>query len=902
MTNTRFRAVSLSLLLVLSVVAGSVAFSGAATAATNVSITPDDATVDATNVTYTAEGDVQLGNQDTLNYVDVHLSPANVSAVGADDVTVFVDGNQYSGGITEFSASNGTVEFKLSDSESLSDGDHVEIAVADVTNPSSNFTANATLHDSGDAQFQEFQDDVVITDAANIVYDDLTVNDTSVDTGDDVRVSATVQNTGGESGTYNASLTVDGTTTASNEGTLTAGESTTTAFVTDFDSTGAYDVGIEELGPTTVSVSDELNITDGSASPTEVQPGTTVDNQNVSYTVTNLSQDGDTDVHYVEFPDALASGLSINSADSNATSITSSANLVDGFDGDGTDDTVKFATSGDGGGGIDATLSTDISVTYPSTNDTYAIDVRTVDSDGEVVTRTGVTSISASGESTDDGTTDDGNDADGNTESDNSDDMLVPAGDEEIVDDVDLIADGEDVDLVVTSDESLDRMTVAVSGPVDETFQRRDFELSRQDEMYAYTADVTTGTSGTFEATVESAVGDGMKATPDATATLTVGPSSDEGSAAAAPPWPDDSESSHTLSTTVGEDSRVAGETLRSVELGYSDAFLDAGGSVSSVSDDQNVAALTVVGADGTVKSRMGGTDAVTVNTDDGTVSLNLADVDSSRVPTLEAGDRVVVRVRPVTNPEDAGEYDTSLTLGTAGDSSVETDLSLDVRAGDATAAFASTVLTPDDERVSVDLGQSQALDSVALTASHDGSGVVNVAVPEDRPNAAADLSRPVVTVLNITRPDEVEDQSTTVSVSVEDDAYRGSSDSLTLLRYDRQSDEWVELDTGVADTSSETVTVQATTGETSLFAVTSAEMTQTASDADEQDTATPDSSSNEPASQQTATAADGQQAVDVTATSTPAGTETSSSGPGFGITLAVVAALGAVLLLARRD
>ncbi|WP_435066623.1 hypothetical protein [Haloplanus sp. C73] len=873
-----------------------VTISGAAAAATNVSISPDDSTADATNVTYTAEGNVELNNSDTLQYVDVHLSPANVSAVGSGDITVYIDGGEYTDGITEFSASDGTVEFKLSNSQSLSDGDRVRVVVGNVTNPSSDFTANATLHDTGDAQFQEFTDSVTITQPANIVYDDFAVNNTSVDTGEDVRVSATVENTGGESGTYNASLTVDGSTQAYNNGTLDAGESTTTTFVTNFSSTGEYDVSIETLGPTTVSVSDSLAITGGSATPSQVESGTTVDNQVVSYDVTNLSQDGDTDVHYIEFPNALASGLSVNYANSTATSITSSANLVDGFDDDGTDDTVKFATSGDGGGGVDTTLSVDTSVTY-ATSGTYDVDVRTVDSDGTVVSQQAVTSVTASGDSSTDETA--GGDNEG----------VVPyTGDEDpTVEDVDLTAHSVDVDLVVTTNMTLDQLQVSVSGPVDETFDREDFDLSRQDGHYEYTTDVAE-TSGTFEATVETIADDGTTVSLDQTDTLTVGlPGPPSSSAVAAPPWTGDSESVHTLSTTVPEGASVTGETLRTVEIGYSDAFLDAGGSVSSVSDDQNVATLTVVGADGTVKSRMGGTDAVTVNTDDGTVALNLADVDSSRIPTLEAGDRLVVEIRPVTNPEEAGTYETTLTLGTDTERA-STDLPLQIRADD-DAAFAAATVTPATEQASVDLTRSSAIESVTVAAESDGAGAVRVAVPQPRPNATENLSGNVVTALTVTRPPAVEDQPTTLSTSLSRDAFESAPEALTVARYDRETGEWVELDTTVAETSSDTVTLSATASETSLFAVTapvqtasdSAEMT--ASDTDETTEMPADEQSTSDGGTQATPAADDQQAQtsqDATATATPG--ETRSQAPGFGALLAVLATLGAALLLARRD
>ena len=110
MTNDfqKARALALSALLIASVVAGSVAFSGAAAAATNTSITPSDDAAGASNVTYTADGNVELSNQDTLQHVDVHLGPADASDVGESDVQLYVDGNEYTDGFSQFSSSGGT--------------------------------------------------------------------------------------------------------------------------------------------------------------------------------------------------------------------------------------------------------------------------------------------------------------------------------------------------------------------------------------------------------------------------------------------------------------------------------------------------------------------------------------------------------------------------------------------------------------------------------------------------------------------------------------------------------------------------------------------------------------------------------------------------------------------------
>ncbi|MFB6101162.1 MAG: CARDB domain-containing protein [Haloplanus sp.] len=873
MSTDEARAVLLSLLAILSVVGGTVAFGGAATAATSASISPDDSSAGATDVTYTAEANVELSNQDTLQYVDVDLGDANVSAVGSGDVRLFVDGTEYTDGFSQFSASGGTVEFKLANSRSVSDGDPVRVVVADVTNPSDDFGASVTLHDTGDSQWQSFSDTVAIDTASSITYSNLVVNRTTVSPGDDVEVTATVENTGGSSGTYNASLRVDGIVQRYSNGTLDSGSSTTVSFVIDFGSTGTYDVGIETLGSTSVGVVGPTDILGGSADPARVRPGETVNNQEVMIEVANVSQDGDTDTHYVEFPNALASGLSVNSVDSSATSITSSPNLVDGFDDDGVTETVEFATSGDAGSTVDTTLTVDASVTYPDTQESYPVDARTVDSTGDTVTKFRVVGIEALSEDDDGG-----------------DDTVPSPGSVELsVTSFRLVAGSEDVDVVVSTTRSVDTLRVSVSGAADAELVRSDFTVRERDGNVTYVADVETGTTGTVSATVETVAAEGSPISPDVSDALTVGPSGTGGaSAVATPPWTEESDSAHTFVATISENSAVANETLRNVDIGYSRAFLNGSGSVSSVSDDQNVVMLKVVAEDGSVKSKMGGTDAVTVNVDDGTVELDLADVDSSRKPTLAPGDRVLVRIRPVTNAEVGDTYETTLTLETTGGNSAQTDLNLEIRTEASTDAFASAVVQPSDERVSVDLIRSSDVGSVTVASDADAAGTVRVTIPRDRPDVASDLAGSVVTTMTIARPDPVEDESATISTSIARDAFEGSADALVLARYDTESGEWVKLDTTVTSSDANTVTLQATTSETSLFAVTDSDGKQMQDGQDGKQMQD-----------------DSQQTAEPTDTAQPTSTdaeETSSSGAGFGVVLSALAVLGAALLLARRN
>jgi len=897
----KVRALALSLVVVLSVLAATTAFTGAVAGATNVSISPDDNDAGAGNVAYTSEGNVELANQDTLQYVDVHLGPADVSAVGEGDVDVFVDGNEYTDGLTQFSASNGTVEFKLSNSQSVSDTDPVRIVVADVTNPSDDFGANTTLHDSGDDQWQEFTDTVSIDTPANISYSDLGFadsrsggNDTTINAGENLNVSATVNNSGEQNGTYNASLEVDGGVQQFNNGTIEGESNTTTSFVTNFSSPGEYNVTIGNLSTTEVTVTGPLGIADGSADPSTVDAGTTVSNQKVYVDVANVSQDGDTDVHYVEFPNALAGNLSVNSASANATSVTSSPNLVDGYDNDGTVDTVRFATSGDGGGDIALNLTVDVDVDYPDENRTYGIDARTTDSGGETATQSDVANVSAEGASGGDtggtdgdtgGTDGDTGGTDGDTGGEADSDGSDGDGDDRVpsVRHFGLTVEGQDVDVTVTVTAPVDELRVDISGPVETELTRSDFTRLRQYSAYVYAANVSTTKTGTFDATLEVAANDNGNGASNETSSVTVGSAdSVEASVVAAPPWTGESESVHTVTMPVSDDSGVASETLDAVVIGYSDEFLDAGGSVSSVSDDQNVATLQVLTASGRVKSTMGDTDAVAVNVVSGEVRLDLSDVDSSRRPTLASGDRVVVRIRPVTNPETAGHYDADVTLRSAAGHSDTASPAVHIRDRTDAMAVATEFVEPADEKVSLDLPNSRAVKAVRIASEANTSGSVRVVVPDDRPPVADDAPGSVITTMNVSRPAPVENTSATLTVTLSTEAFAGDASDLAMARYDASADGWERLDTEVVSRSDGEVTIEATTSRTSLFAVTS-----TGDTGEQQTEATPTSDENTPRSTPT----------DVEETPTPTGV------PGFGVSVSVVALLGAALLaLGRRD
>jgi len=689
-STEKLRTLTLVSMLILSVVAGTVALSGTAAAAANVSITPDDDDAGASGVTYTAEGTVEVDNQDTLQHIDIHLSPADVSNVGESDVSVFIDGNEYTDGLTQFSASGGTIEFKLSNSRSVSDGDPVRVVVAGVTNPSDDFDANVTLHDTGDAKWQTFADTVSIDTPPVISYSNLAFedsrasgNDTTVDVGESLDISAVVSNSGEQAGTYNASLKIDGVVVAWNNGTVAGNSQQTITFTRSFDSAGAHNVGIETLGPTEVTVTGPAQVVDGSVDPSAVEPGTTVTNQQVFVDVADVSQDGDTDWHYVEFPNDLASSLSVNTVDANATSITSSPNLVDGFDTDGVDDTVKFATSGDGGGDIDLRLTADVDVNYPDTETTYGIDARVEDSDGGTDTQSDVAVISTE-----------------STPTISSFDATNPAD--------------RDVSVSFDANEQLADIAVDLtdsSGTTVTTLTEGNFTESGNGGTWTYQTTTTLAEDGDYDATLVTAADDaGNDGASGQTDTVTI----NTNSVTSASITPDDHNASASGVTYTAEGNVELSnqDTLQHIDIHLSPADVsNVGESDISVFIDGNEY------TDGLSQFSASG----------GTVEFKLA---NSR--SVSDGDPIKLVVAGVSNPSD--DFDANVTLHDTGDAKWQTFT--DTVTIDTAPAISYSDLSFDDGSASdddttVDVGESLDISAV-VTNSGEQEGTYNAPLKID--------------------------------------------------------------------------------------------------------------------------------------------------------------------------
>ena len=201
----------------------------------------------------------------------------------------------------------------------------------------------------------------------------------------------------------------------------------TAAAATDISGGGAGDAG--DLGGASA------------IDPGTVTEGNTTGNHVLTFSVENVSKDGNSDRIMVTVPNALAeAGLSANGAtvenasSGQGVSISSSASLVDGPDGDGVQDTVSLAVSPSGGGAVTLNVQVDVSTTAPAveSEQQYGVTATVQDSDNSTAGPTEFATLTVSPSGMDDGetTTDsgseettDGMDGDDGTDSGESTDM-----------------------------------------------------------------------------------------------------------------------------------------------------------------------------------------------------------------------------------------------------------------------------------------------------------------------------------------------------------------------------------------------------------------------------------------------------------------------------------------------
>jgi hypothetical protein len=944
----RIRAAPLALLLAVSVVAGTVPVGGttATVAAENVAVVDGSAAPD----------EVSPGT--TVNNQQVHVVVDSVSADGDTDRYYVEFPNDLADGLSpNYAAANDTAITSSIQTVDGYDDDGVDDTLTFATSATGggsiplNLTVDTGVdypdtEDTHEIDFrvvdssngQDTQADVVaIQSGTPPSISDYTVSNPS---GREVRVAfdaseeladITVDLTDG-AGRDVATLTESDFTGTESDGTWTYTATHTvgedgqyTATLTEARDAGGLDGASGQQGTVRVNTVD-VAIAGGDATPATVTPGTTVDNQQVTVTLSGVSADGDTDRHYVEVPNALADGLAVNSASVNGSaSIAQSAELVDGFDDDGIAETVRFQTDTDAGGTVALNVTVDVSVDYPSTDSTYGIDARTEDSDGDIAQQTDVTTVEATGGSSDssgdtsdgtsdgtsggtddtsdgtsDGSTDDtsgdsGSDtsdgtSDGSTDdntSDGTDDDSTATGTAPAVDGFDLTADGRTVDVAVALNGTVETLRVGLDGAVDRNLTRAAFTHVQANGTHRYTTTVAADGPGTVTATLEVAGDERTNLTTAAAVPLRDGSGP---TGAATPPWTGNGSSAHTLTVPVRPGAPVVGHGLYGMTVEYGTMFGAGGGSVTSVSDDQNVAVLKVIRPDGTVKSELGGTDAVTVDTVDDEVRLDLSDVDSSRRPTLAAGDRVAVRLEPVTNPGLPGDYAADVTLAGPNGTTESATAIVRIRNRSTTAALDTAFVWLRNDPASVALNGSGPVGAVTVDSNASAIGPVRVTLPDDRPPAASDAPGRVLTVANVSRPPLAAGSQVTLTTTLAAE-FDGNASALVVARYDEATDSWAPLGTEVVAREDGTVTVAVTSPGTSMFAF------ATTADAEEQPTkmtATPTPRPDD----DTPTATPASAAATDTPTSAPSG----AGGPGLGIVVVliatVVAGVGALLRL----
>ncbi|WP_414836644.1 hypothetical protein [Candidatus Nanohalococcus occultus] len=127
-----------------------------------------------------------------------------------------------------------------------------------------------------------------------------------------------------------------------------------------------------------------VSAANGAATPSSVDAGQEVSNQEFTFDLSSLSADGNEDTIYLQFSDNVAGELSANGVSSTVT-VSETVSVVDGPDGDGKKDALRFALNPTGGSTVSPTgITVDTAVNYPDSNTTvytslYAHDSNTSD-------------------------------------------------------------------------------------------------------------------------------------------------------------------------------------------------------------------------------------------------------------------------------------------------------------------------------------------------------------------------------------------------------------------------------------------------------------------------------------------------------------------------------------------
>lgn len=178
------------------------------------------------------------------------------------------------------------------------------------------------------------------------------------------------------------------------------------------------------------------------------------------------------------------------------------------------------------------------------------------------------------------------------------------------------------------------------------------------------------------------------------------------------------------------------------------------------------------------------------------------------------------------------------------------------------------------------------------------GSGTVDVRESEDVPDSVSRPAGQVRSAVEITVPDDVQDEPATIRVAVSADDIETSPDQVVIERYDADADTWTELETTAVVTEGEELEFEAETPGFSLFAVTETEAPEpTVTETTEEPTEMP---TEEPTTEPEPTT-EAEQPPTTTAVDQTTVQTTDTETPGFGAVIAVLTVLGTILAAARR-
>ncbi|GGL48185.1 beta strand repeat-containing protein [Halocalculus aciditolerans] len=703
-STARLNAVLVAALVLVSVVAGTVVFTGAVAAASgaNISVSPNGSGQVANTeirVSPDQSSSGQKGNSLSKVYVDYSTGsnpPADASDVGLSDVTAAYVVNKTSGDyVTDLTddldgVSHGQqghkISFSFNNSRTLVGDEVYVIEYGGVTNPEAGDHAvtvgfNSNTGATASYTTVDATPPAVSVDASANGADGQRV-DVNV-TSDEALSALTTDVTG--SGSTDTTLSLgDFTNTSSNgdytynyTGAASGLDGEYTATVTDAADTADPANHIDDSPSDSVTVNTvPVSVDGGATTNASVSAGETVV-QSVTVNVSDYSAYGGDDTLYVDFADGVDVSVRDVSADVGVADYGANGNNV----------SLRVAT-GSGGGTTDVSATVNVSATYDAaTEDSHRpVAATAVDSDG-------------------------GRDADANV-------TFASVADSPF--DVTNFSlhqvDGtQRVNVTFNATEPLDTSQLSLRGDATTTLDP-DYEMTEHGpDDYAYTGEVHAGEDGRFTATLDSATD------TDGDALYADGESTHEDAATVNEIGIDVVDASVT-NRTVSEDStanhdvtvNVEGVSLDGqadhVEVTFPDALSVSAASASSPTADASVSGTTLEDADGDGSKR---TVAFDVATGDGggTTSVSVTVDADLAYPDGTEGERY---------PVDATAVDSD------GDSDSETNLTY-TRVRDTVPEIANYTVSADGQDVDVSFDASKQLASATVELGGDASGTLSI-------------------------------------------------------------------------------------------------------------------------------------------------------------------------------